>query len=1551
METKNFNGKLIIALIMAGIIFAGYASATLDSTNVTLDKRFVQSGAAATYTFNISNNGPDDIFYIRIPVPSVFSSVSTLPVCPYDWTPGYSGGNITCAWSGGSNLTSGASAIVSFNATAPSLGADTTYPWNVTTSASGGLNATLNASMNTTVDATGPTGATLAVTGVTAVTGWLKGTVTVTCTGATDGSGSGVNASGYNYAYSLDNSAWVAISGTGCTTPSCSWNTAALNDLVSYVRCNATDNVSNTGSWSTVTYAGIDNTVPANGITFGIPLHNNGTVRYVNSSTSFTLDPTDTGGSGVNRTTYRNETSDWIIYSGPFNASAIGGPGNHTLYYNSTDNAGNTGSEATMLIYVDDVAPGVGAIAITLMHTNGVGTNFVSGTSNINATITDAEGSGVSSCSYTLNGGSAWVAANYTAINSTKGTCTATGIDTSLASSINMRANDTLSQIGTGSAILVTPDTAAPGVTLIGISTWQNTNATATIVCGDGEGSGCNASSYAYNVSASNPGTCPTSKAAYTLAAAINISSHQWVCAYAEDNVTNANVSSPAEFKVDEIAPTIGNNYGSNNSWVNSSQTVTLTPADLGDSGIKNVTYCLNSTGTICIPTTLLLSPYEIEFTNSQNTTVMYQTWDNASSNSSIGSFVVLIDETAPVASVLGASGSWQNTNATATATCSDSAGSGCNESSYMLYISTTNITTCPTGVGNYTSASPQNISQPSWVCSYVTDNVSNGNHSTTATEFKVDEIKPACSVSSITDLIGTEYVLGTIIYYNPSGANNGTFKVTVGATDSPSGIANVSFPVTVSSGGNVSVNQSGIYVKSYDWTNLSSSDYEGATVTCYDLAGNTNTSTFSVIKDSAAPTISLVTLNQSRIKQGGSINVTSDGTDAGSGIKNCYAYLSTDTSYDEDDVYLGDLGVNCNGSVTIPNPTEEGSYYIIVRPVDHVGIENTSASSALTVDNTGPTVVLTYSANPAKAGTVTITATYSENITSVPLISINQPGSTDISTVAMTNTSDNTTWTYPYTVNAHTGTTYIDGVANVSLSSVSDAAGNPAHAPTSVSFTIDTTAPTVALTYSANPAKAGTVTIMATYSEAVTSTPNVTVNQTGTTDIATAAMTNTSGNNKTWAYVYTVHAADGSTYIDGVANVSLSSVNDSAGNAAITPTNANFTIDTTAPTGYSLAVTDVTATTGWLGGGTVTVTCSDATDTFGVNTTGYNYAYSLEGSDWIAITDTDCTTSSCSWDTSELSDVTSWVRCRATDDAGNVGNWTNKSYAGIDNTAPVTTIIVGDPKYVDGSLTYVNASTLFNLSATDGASGVNETYYWFTSDLMMHASLYSGAFNASSEKGLGDRSLQYYSIDNASNEEDTKYLSIFVDDTGPTGSVIINDGLAYTSSLSASLALTYADNESGVDEVRYSNDGSDWTEWEAASATKAWTLTSGDGIKTVYYEVKDNVGNIAQFTDTISKYTLPVTTTTSATTTSTSATTTSTSATTTSTSATTTSTSTTSSTSSTSTTLSCTLAGDYPPCGTVTLGEVVAFINEWADDQASLADVVALINVWAASA
>ena len=95
---------------------------------------------------------------------------------------------------------------------------------------------------------------------------------------------------------------------------------------------------------------------------------------------------------------------------------------------------------------------------------------------------------------------------------------------------------------------------------------------------------------------------------------------------------------------------------------------------------------------------------------------------------------------------------------------------------------------------------------------------------------------------------------------------------------------------------------------------------------------------------------------------------------------------------------------------------------------------------------------------------------------------------------------------------------------------------------------------------------------------------------------------------------------------------------------------------------------------------------------------------------------------------------------------------------------------------------------------------------------------------------------------------------TIKLDRTAPTGSITIDDYAAYTNSTSVALTLTATDTTSGVYQVRYSNDGVWDTEpWELPSPTKAWTLTSGDGARKVYFQIKDDAGLVSEtYSDTI---------------------------------------------------------------------------------------------------
>jgi uncharacterized repeat protein (TIGR01451 family) len=118
---------------------------------------------------------------------------------------------------------------------------------------------------------------------------------------------------------------------------------------------------------------------------------------------------------------------------------------------------------------------------------------------------------------------------------------------------------------------------------------------------------------------------------------------------------------------------------------------------------------------------------------------------------------------------------------------------------------------------------------------------------------------------------------------------------------------------------------------------------------------------------------------------------------------------------------------------------------------------------------------------------------------------------------------------------------------------------------------------------------------------------------------------------------------------------------------------------------------------------------------------------------------------------------------------------------------------------------------------------------------------------------GDGNKTVYYQIRSNIGTVSVTFSDNIILDTTPPSGSIIINNGYVYANVTSATLTLTSSDATSGASQVRYSNDGSTWSSWESASSSKAWTLTSGDGTKTVYYQIRDNAGLLSiTYSDTI---------------------------------------------------------------------------------------------------
>ena len=84
---------------------------------------------------------------------------------------------------------------------------------------------------------------------------------------------------------------------------------------------------------------------------------------------------------------------------------------------------------------------------------------------------------------------------------------------------------------------------------------------------------------------------------------------------------------------------------------------------------------------------------------------------------------------------------------------------------------------------------------------------------------------------------------------------------------------------------------------------------------------------------------------------------------------------------------------------------------------------------------------------------------------------------------------------------------------------------------------------------------------------------------------------------------------------------------------------------------------------------------------------------------------------------------------------------------------------------------------------------------------------------------------------------------TIVIDTAPPTGNVLINFGAVYTNLTVVTLSLFGSDAGSGVVQMRLSNDNLTWNPWETFAIVKAWSLSSGDGMKAVYAQYRDATG------------------------------------------------------------------------------------------------------------
>jgi nitrous oxidase accessory protein NosD len=236
----------------------------------------------------------------------------------------------------------------------------------------------------------------------------------------------------------------------------------------------------------------------------------------------------------------------------------------------------------------------------------------------------------------------------------------------------------------------------------------------------------------------------------------------------------------------------------------------------------------------------------------------------------------------------------------------------------------------------------------------------------------------------------------------------------------------------------------------------------------------------------------------------------------------------------------------------------------------------------------------------------------------------------------------------------------------------------------------------------------------------------------------------------------------------------------------------------------------------------------------------------SIDGADYVLTT----TNTSYLWDTSTLTNGAHAVKLKETDLANNLGYSEQVIYQ-IDNAAPIGVLTSNVSVVKNGTnITFTYSAYETGLTATLNVTEISTPSTILTLTDTENNGIYIATFIANST-ATGTKDLYLEATDGSNTYTET--LSLYLDNTLPSGTInIIPPGVfgynttntSVTHSRTVTLNLSYSDNYQ-ISTCAYSNNNLTYTEYESCSQTKSWILTANNGLKTVYYRMKDSAGNV----------------------------------------------------------------------------------------------------------
>ena len=136
------------------------------------------------------------------------------------------------------------------------------------------------------------------------------------------------------------------------------------------------------------------------------------------------------------------------------------------------------------------------------------------------------------------------------------------------------------------------------------------------------------------------------------------------------------------------------------------------------------------------------------------------------------------------------------------------------------------------------------------------------------------------------------------------------------------------------------------------------------------------------------------------------------------------------------------------------------------------------------------------------------------------------------------------------------------------------------------------------------------------------------------------------------------------------------------------------------------------------------------------------------------------------------------------------------------------------------------NSDVSLSITANDLGSNVAQMSFSFDNKTWTGWENYNDTRSLTLPDGDGDKKVYFRTNDIVRNIAMPVFDSITLDTSPPESlQILINDGVAQTDSTDVTLSLSAVDRTSGVQLMAFSNDGTEWTNWEDFSSNKSYTL------------------------------------------------------------------------------------------------------------------------------